>query len=185
MENSTFLIGENIILRPLMEDDILGNYQNWLNNPDIVAYNSHGRFPLTVGDLRHYLTKVASSDSVIVLAIVFRPSGSHIGNISLQNINWVDRSVEIAFLLGEKDFWGKGIMHEAGSLLLNHAFETLNLNRVFCGTSSENVGMQKLAQKLGFELEGRRRECFFKHGRYIDILEYGLLKKEWCLLNKI
>jgi RimJ/RimL family protein N-acetyltransferase len=67
-------------------------------------------------------------------------------------------------------------MFEAGTLLINHAFKSLNLHRIYCGTSSDNIAMQKLAIKLGMAQEGLRKEAIYKNGNYSDILEYGLLK---------
>ena len=55
----------------------------------------------------------------------------------------------------------------------------MNLHRIYCGTSSENIPMQELALSVGMKKEGRRRQAAFKAGRYLDIIEYGLLKKEF------
>lgn len=175
MIKDLFLIGDSIILRILKEEDIEGNYAKWLNDPEITLYNSHGRFPMTIENLRDFVKSSYASKNSLVLAVCDKQSGIHIGNISLQSISWVDRSAEIAFLLGEKDYWGKGVMFEAAELIIKHAFEALNLHRIHCGTSSENIGMQKLAEKLGMSLEGVRKEALFKNGNYYDILEYGLL----------
>ncbi len=172
-----FLEGNSICLRPLMETDVLGNYSFWLNDAEIVQYNSHGRFPMTIPMLKAFVESSQQSRSAIILAIVDKESGMHIGNISLQAINWVDRNAEIAFLLGEKSFWGKGVMLEAGNLIIKHGFNTLNLHRIYCGTSSENLGMQKLAKKLGMNEEGIRKEAIYNNGVYHDIMEYGILKK--------
>jgi RimJ/RimL family protein N-acetyltransferase len=116
-----------------------------------------------------------NSKETLVLAIIEIKSEKHIGNISLQSINWIDRNAEIAFILGEKEFWSKGIMFEAGSLLIKHAFLSLNLHRVYCGTSSENIGMQKLAIKLGMKKEGERVDAIFNCGNYYSIFEYGII----------
>jgi ribosomal-protein-alanine N-acetyltransferase len=172
-----FLNGDSVFLRMLSEEDINGNYARWLNDAEVTMYNSHGRFPISVGKLQDFVQSVYESNTTLVLAVCDKTSGAHIGNISLQSISWIDRSAEIAFLLGEKDFWGKSVMHDAGKLLIKHAFEVLNLHRIHCGTSSENIGMQKLAGKLGMNLEGVRKEAFFKNGNYYDILEYGLLSR--------
>ncbi len=172
----TFLESERLILRPLNEGDLIGNYPKWLNNQQIVEFNSHGRFPKTVDSLKEFIFNSNKSNNSIVLAIVDKSSKSHIGNISLQSINWIDRNAEIAFLLGEKDFWGKGVMFDAGQLLIKHAFFSLNLHRVYCGTSSENISMQKLALKLGMKQEGVRKEAIFNKGNYFDIIEYGIIK---------
>lgn len=176
LSKDLFLEGDHIYLRPLNEKDIDGNYRYWLNDQEIVRFNSHGRFPMTPEKLKAFVQSAVTSDNTLVLAVIDKQSGEHIGNISLQGINWVDRNGEIAFLLGEKAYWGKGVMLEAGALLINHAFKTLNLHRIYCGTSSENSGMQKLAEKLGMIKEGIRKEAIYNNGTYHDIIEYGLLR---------
>lgn len=175
LDKEIFLRGESVNLRPLHEVDIDGNYAKWLNDPEITAYNSHGRFPMTVEKLKEFVRSTHSSNSSMVLALIDKESNEHIGNISLQGINWIDRNAEIAFLLGEKKFWGKGVMNEAGLLLIQHGFKALNLHRVYCGTSAMNLGMQKLAVKLGMQQEGVRKEALYKNGKYIDIIEYGII----------
>jgi ribosomal-protein-alanine N-acetyltransferase len=110
-----------------------------------------------------------------VLAVCDKQNDKHIGNISLQSISWVDRSAEIAFVLGEKEYWGKGVMLEAGKMILDHGFNMLNLHRIHCGTTSDNQGMQKLAEKLGMEKEGVRKEALFNNGKFHDVIEYGIM----------
>jgi ribosomal-protein-alanine N-acetyltransferase len=177
LNKDLFINGEKIYLRALKEADIEGNYRFWLNDPEVVRYNSHGRFPHTPEKLLHYIKSVLPSDTDLVLAVIEKESGRHIGNISLQKINWIDRNAEIAFLLGEKNFQGRGIMSEAGRLMIRHGFNALNLHRIYCSTSSENTGMRKLAEKLGLLAEGLRKEAIFKNGKYSDIVEYGILNK--------
>lgn len=173
----TPLIGDNkIFLRALTKSDIDGDYLDWFNDQVVVKHNSHGRFPMTREKLEAYVTGAQANPSLLVLAVVLRQSEKHVGNISLQNINWIDRSAEIAFVLGDANHKGKGIMFRAGSLLIQHAFNQLNLHRVYCGTLDTNIGMIKLAAKLGMQEEGRRREAVYKNGCYVDVVDYGLIK---------
>lgn len=176
LNKDIFLTGEHIYLRILNEKDVGGNYSKWFNDPEVTTYNSHGRFPMTADTLKEYVYNSYKSNSALVLAVVNKESDEHIGNISLQNINWIDKNAEIAFILGEKIFWGKGVMYEAGELLLKHGFETLNLHRIYCGTSSENIGMQKLAVKLGMVKEGINKEALFKNGKYHDVILYAKIR---------
>jgi|TARA_B110001452_G_scaffold261454_1_gene260264 RimJ/RimL family protein N-acetyltransferase len=182
MENKTlqtniFLDGENIYLRPLNENDLKGNYFSWLNDQVVLAHSSNGRFPHSIHTLNNYVKSSKISNDLIVLAIMHKKSETHIGNISLQSINWIDRNAEIAFLLGDKSFWSKGVMTEAGELLIKHAFQKLNLHRVCCGTSSSNKSMQNLAIKLGMKKEGVRKDAIFNSGKYHDIYEYGVINQ--------
>lgn len=174
-----FLEGKRIGLRDLRDSDVDGNYASWLNDKEVCEFNSHHRFYCTRKQLYEYVEAVNSSKDVIVFAIIEKEKNIHIGNISLQQIDYINRNAEIAFLLGDKDYWGKGYASEAARLLIEHALYQLGLERIYFGTSVENVRMQSLGERLGFKKEGIRRQALFKNNHFCDILEYGLLKKEW------
>jgi [ribosomal protein S5]-alanine N-acetyltransferase len=174
-----FLIGEKIYLRPLEESDLSLDYLSWLNDSEVCAGNSHAVFPYSEESMASYFKSVNESKDNIVFAIVSKDTDQHIGNAALQSINWVNRSGEFAILVGNKDYWGKGIGYEVCKLLLKHGFQMLNLNRIYCGTFSTNYGMQKIAEKLGMEKEGIRKQAVFKDNQYLDVIEYGILKQNY------
>lgn len=182
--NRVFIDGERLYLRILQKEDIQGNYIHWFDDEEVCRYNSHHRFPMSEGKATSYVESINSSQSSLVLAMVEKQYNAHIGNISLQGINYFSRSAEFAIILGEKDFWGKGYSKEAGRLIIEHAFDNLGLNRIYCGTTEDNLGMQKLALSLSFKQEGVRRKAEYKNGKYLDIVEYGLLKEECAWYDK-
>lgn len=177
-----FLIGDKIYLRGLCRGDLEGSHIQWMNDNEVCKYNSHHTFPYCIDDAESYIKNISNDKSAIKLAVVLKEDDLHIGNISLQNINYINRNAELAILLGEKDYWGKGYSKEATLLLIKHGFMAMNLYRVYCATSSNNIPMQKLAIYLGMTEEGRRREAMFKNGKHIDIVEYGILRDEF--INK-
>ena len=179
MKKRIFIEGTNVYLRPLDEEDIMNNYIHWFDDNDACKMNSHHKFPYSKKMLIDYVESVGSSNSELVLAIIEKNNDIHIGNISLQYINYINRNAEFAIFMGEKSYWGRGYSTEAGRLLIEHGFKSLNLYKVYCATYSENIGMIKLAENLGFSQEGVRKEQEFKNGKYIDVLEYGLLKSNW------
>jgi RimJ/RimL family protein N-acetyltransferase len=77
-----------------------------------------------------------------------------------------------------KDRQGKGIATEASRLIIEHGFKALNLRRVYCGTLDTNEGFKKLSSKLNFVEEGRRKEAVWKDGKFVDVIEYGLLRSD-------
>lgn len=174
-----FLEGPRIGLRPLRKSDITGNYGNWLNDSVVCQYNGHYRWPYSENKLESYVDIIDGNPSILVLAIEEKETQTHIGNISLQSIDFVSQCAEIAFLIGERTYWRKGVGKEAGGLLIAHGFQELNLRRLYLGTSSRNVGMQRLALSLGFQKEGIRRQAMYKHGEFVDVVEFGLLINEW------
>ncbi|MBI1952741.1 MAG: GNAT family N-acetyltransferase [Candidatus Omnitrophica bacterium] len=174
-----FLQTKRVLLRSLTEADCDGAYLNWLNDPEVCRHNGHHLFPYRPEDAVRYVKKMLASPNDLVLAVTLTDGGRHIGNISLQNIDWVNRLAEFAILIGEKDCWGKGYSKEAARLLLDHGFRSLNLHRIHCGTSASNMPMRGLAAHLGMREEGRRRQALFKQNSYLDLLEYGLLREEF------
>ncbi len=174
-----FLESKRVGLRVLCEDDVNGNYRFWLNDGLVCKYNSHHKFPATIEDLRAYIKRGYQDKSMIVLAIVFKDNSEHIGNVALQDIDYISRCAEFAMLLGQQSYWRQGIGKEVGQLIIDHGFIELGLNRINLGASAENIGTQKLAENLGFIKEGVRRKMLYKNGKFNDIIEYGLLRSDW------
>jgi len=176
--NNPLLKSKNIYLRALSPEDANGNYPSWLNDEKISTYNSHYTFGYTKEQALEYINSSIGSRTNLILAITDIESNRHIGNVALQNINWINRSAEFAILIGEKDFASKGIGKEAMGLILEHGFSALNLHRIYCGTPVTNDAMRALAKKFNMREEGLRKEAFYKNGAYFDIIEYGLLRGE-------
>lgn len=173
-----FLEGKQIFLRPLLDSDAYGKYPYWLNDPVVCAGNRHAIWPYSSSQALEYIRESQNKRDELILAIVTKADNMHIGNCSLRNINQSVHMAEVAILLGEKEYWGKGIGREAVALLIRHAFNTLNLNRVYFSTPASNIGMCKIGDALGMSREGLRRKAFYKNGKYEDIVEYGLLRDD-------
>jgi len=175
----SFLVGHRIALRALRPADVKGPYLHWLNDADVCRGNLHHVYPYSVEAAMAYVRTSSETQQHLILAITLRKDGRHIGNIALQNINAISRSAEFGILIGDKKVWGKGFGREAGRLLCNHGFSSLNLHRIACGTFEDNAAMRSLALSLGMKEEGRRRQAVFKQGRYVDMIEYGVLRAEY------
>lgn len=177
----TFLQSDRLFLRPLRESDIQGPYLDWLNDAEVCQGNSHHVYPYTESRAKAYVDYSENTKDALILAVVLKEEGIHIGNIAIQNIHWIYRTGEFAILLGDKRFWGKGFGQEAGHLILSHAFSEMNLSRIGCATFGNNEGMCRLALALGMKQEGVRRQAAFKGNGYLDIIEFGILKSEFKL----
>jgi RimJ/RimL family protein N-acetyltransferase len=169
------LDSERIYLKPLSLEELEGGYVNWLNDPEVCKYNSHGAVVYTRDMATKFIQSLKDDPSREVWATYLKDGNIHIGNISLQCIDKKNNSAEIAYLFGEKRYWGKGYAYEASKLLMKRAFSDLRLHRLYFGTHCENVAMQKLGEKLGFQREGILSEAQFKNGKYNDVVIYGLV----------
>lgn len=170
-------LSESYFVRPLEEADVLGAYPTWFQDQDVCRYNSHGKFFHPLEYYREYVAATAQ-ERRIVWAVCHRQDG-HVGNVSLQDIATINRTAEFAIILGDKRHWGKGLGCLAGRALLEHGFRIIDLHRVYCSTAATNIGMRKLALRLGMIEEGTRRQHLLLDGSRVDVVEYGILRDEY------
>lgn len=175
-----FIIGQKLYLRNLTTEDAEGIYPYWFNDPEVCKYNSHYKFPYTKEKALDYIQYANSAQNALILGVVDKTNDRHIGNVSLQGIDFINRNAEFAIIIGDKDYWGKGFATEAATLLIAHGFRELNLHRIYCGTSVKNIGMQKLAEKISMKQEGVRRQAILTDGFLVDLIEYGILRDEFA-----
>ena len=76
-----FLVGENIYLRTITEDDLNENYREWFNDEEVCRYNSHHRFPNYDENMRDYYESVIKSRTNLILAMCDKKTDQHIGSV--------------------------------------------------------------------------------------------------------
>lgn len=169
------LESERLYFKKLSLKELDGNYVSWLNDWEVCKFNSHGEIEYTEKMAVDFINSLANNSSKMVYAVYLKENDTHIGNISLQEIDLKNKNAEIAYLFGEKQYWCQGYAKEASKILINFAFNEMNLHRLHFGTHIENIPMQRLGESLGFKKEGIRTEAQFKNGEYNDIVIYGLI----------
>lgn len=100
--------------------------------------------------------------------------GRMIGAAGFAGIDWVARSTNIGYWLGE-EHQGRGLMTRAVRALVDHAFGELGLHRVEIKAAEGNRRSRAIPERLGFEQEGILREAECVDDRYMDLVVYGLL----------
>ena len=160
------------------------NYYNWFCDPATTLFNSHGLFPKSKEEMEDFLDALdKKNNNNIHYAIISttKDSDIHVGNASIQSINWINRSAEIAIVIGEKDYRGIRLGEKVCRLLIQHGFEKLNLNRIWTGTAATNIAMNKVAEKIGMKLEGTFKQGMFLHGEFIEINCYAILANNFFI----
>ncbi|MCF7871898.1 GNAT family N-acetyltransferase [Candidatus Woesearchaeota archaeon] len=100
--------------------------------------------------------------------------GEFAGSISIHHIV-PNHKCAITYNL-DKKYRGRGIVSEAVKLITNYAFKKYKLVRIEAGLRAYNIASKKVLEKNGFELEGIRKKCTKKDGRYYDDLSYAKVK---------
>jgi [ribosomal protein S5]-alanine N-acetyltransferase len=101
-----------------------------------------------------------------------------LGACGLNDLEAAHRKAQIGFWL-LPEHWGKGYIPEAAEAVLKYGFAQMDLNRIEAIVEGGNNQSAKVLQKLGFTCEGRLREREIKNGRFIDLLYFGLLRRDY------
>ncbi len=78
-------------------------------------------------------------------------------------------SYELAYRLFDHGTHGKGVMTEALGLMVDYLFATHPVNRLEVVIAPENVASIRVAEKCGFQHEGRARGAFRLRGVARDV----------------
>lgn len=173
-QNNLQLNGDKVYLRPLGNADISEQYLRWLNDEQINQYSERRGKNYTLKDLHNYIDEANTSFNLLQLGIFISQDSSHVGNISLRITNIGARVAEVATLIGETDYWGRGIIVDAAKTLIHFAFQKIKLRKITLGNYSLNRASTFKSKQLGATLEGRFRESALINGEYVDTLEFGL-----------
>lgn len=125
------------------------------------------------------MQNVINQNKDVKLAICTIKDNKYIGNVYLTNIDHINRKAVSHILIGNKEFWNGGYGTEAMRLLLDYAFNHRNLRRIEALVLDDNIGSQKMHEKLGYKRDGLLRESVYKDGRYKSQIVYSLLKYEY------
>lgn len=179
-----------INLREMKLKDI-DSYYKW-NLPHNKHYEFDGPYykKITIDELDAQVSKI--KDRLIIEEPAFSmrqfivdEDDNLIGSVGKyyksKETNWL----EIGITIYDPKNWGKGIGKEALKLWINKVFEDHpELVRLGLSTWSGNIGMMKLAEKLGLKLEARYVNARIVNGEYFDSVSYGILKKDWMEKNE-
>ena len=179
---SSFLIGENIYLKPTERTD-LEHFQKWTNDSEVRKLIGEVT-PMNEKDLDAYYERLTQDKSRIWFTIVLKKDNRIIGETGLLRMFHLWRNTDLSIILGEKDTWGKGYGTEAIMLLLDYAFGYLNFHRVSIGVVGFNNKALKFYEKIGFKKEGIQRDGYYYDHKYHDFVMMSILENEFRALYK-
>lgn len=184
MDDEKFIEGKIVYLRaPNIQKDVWeGEWHSWFNDPEVTKYLTHGIFPVSREQQAKFVEEQLGNRSTLLLSIIDQRNSKHIGVISLKSIDLINKTAEIAIVIGKTKLPGAAL--EAMALMTQHAFERLNLQRLYAG---QHEGLWKWVNSLeliGYKIEGYRKNAGMRNGSYDTVLtaitseDYFQIKKK-------
>lgn len=161
-------------LRRLSEKDL---HQTFVmrNDPEIYKWCRQWA-PLHESNHVSWLAAQAKDKSMEMFAIE-RDDGCFVGVCGLTSIDHINSRAEFSLYIA-RNFQKCGYGEKALRLLFDIGFFKLNLNRIWGETFAGNPAL-KLFKRLGMQVEGIRKEFYYRDGSYIDCYLISLSRREY------
>jgi RimJ/RimL family protein N-acetyltransferase len=101
-----------------------------------------------------------------------------IGYFRTSNYSEINKSIYVGADI-HPDFWGKGYGFDSYSKFIPYLFNDYGINKISLEVLSTNLRAINLYKKIGFKIEGIKREEILKNNKFIDSIIMSILKKEY------
>ena len=171
------LTTENYILTSADPANLPEEMVSWYSDPEVMRF-MNDPMDLTPAQLEKYYTSY-NNKGRFALVITERRSKTPIGVFKIY-IEHADSQGMTSVLIGNKEYWGKGIVLEIRERVLNFLFSAFRLNKVCGYVRGRNFPALFNYQKQHFIKEGvRKQHVRNKEGGFDDVVEFAMMRDDW------
>jgi len=166
-------------LRSATPADATDRWLSWAKDPAVIGPLNMPARAMRREELAGHIASVDNYTRYLV-GIFDRTSGIQIGFFMI-DVDLLHRCATFNVAIGDKNWWGKGVVNEARAALLDHFFETRGIEKA-CGMPlARNFPALLNYKTQGWRHEGTLRgQCLsLTDGSRLDQYQFGLLRKEW------
>ena len=142
---------KRLILRRFVESDAEAMFQNWASSAENlthVTWDPNPDVEVTRNSIRNWVASY-TNPNYYKWAICLKENPEQvIGDISIVEIDEIDSSCEIGYILG-KNYWGRGMMTEALKAVLDFCFTQADFQKVRARYASLNPASGRVMEKAG------------------------------------
>ncbi len=174
------MVGERVYLRPLEPDDadLLATFEAQETDTQIFIGGRIPHSPIAIRKLFSDAFNTLPPDTV-AFAVCLNEDDTLIGQMGITGIDWVHRHGETFSHLAPGKYRGRGYGTEAKHLLLEYAFEHIDLHVLTSWVFEQNERSAGALAKQGYKPAGRMKADGIKAGVYYDDLVFDLLRDDW------
>lgn len=140
-----------IILKKLNQTD-WPYFAKWWRDKELTDLTSGDHTPMADEEIKKQIREMANDKSAHHWMICV--DGKIVGHINLNRID--NKKAEMQIVIGEKEYWGKGIGEQAGTQVIQEA-KNLSFNKIYIEVRPENSRAISLYENLGFQNLGLKK----------------------------
>lgn len=162
-----------VYLKPISEDDA-DLIVAWRNSESVKKYFIYQGEFTHEGQLSWIRNRV-NTGKVIQFIIIEKTTDKPIGSVFIRDIDPNHNKGEYGIFIGEDEYRGCGYGSEAAELIIDHAFNTAGLHRLYLRVLADNKRAVASYKKVGFVQEGLLKDDVCINGEYRDIIWMAMI----------
>jgi [ribosomal protein S5]-alanine N-acetyltransferase len=171
---------QRFALRSLKPSDGSERWMSWLRDPDVMGPLNAPARAWTSQELRGH---IASADNAqrYLIGIFDAASQTQIGFFMI-DVDLFQRRATLNVVVGEKSWWGKGVVNETRAALLDEFFQHRGIDKAVGMPLARNFPAVFNYKAQGWRHEGTLRgHCVsVSGGARLDQYQFGLSKDDWA-----
>src|SRR5688572_16210869 len=143
-----------LFLRKLTHEDVTETYLNWFRSNEVTNFLEVDGKSLTKKAVTDYIDEGNHTGNYAMYAICLKDNNKHIGNLKVGPINKKHKIADLVCVIGDQNYWGKGLATESIKLGNSLAFEEYGIRNLHGQIFADNIGSIKAYCKAGWIIEG-------------------------------
>lgn len=164
-----------LTLRPILLTDAEAIFE-YAKNPNVSQYTlwePHISVSDSIDYIKDYVFNYYEQGVPEPFGITLKDEPSKlIGTVGCFWVSKKAKCMEIAYAISE-DYWGKGLVAEASSAVIDYCFNEFKLKRIQARCKSVNKPSARVMEKIGMTYEGTLKSAVFHREKYWDMHYYG------------
>jgi len=159
--------GQPLRLVPTREHH-LESVIRWFADPEVTRYLSL-RYPVSAeGELTWY-SDIATNPHCVIWSVEVGPETAavHIGQCGIHDIAPIERTAETGIVIGEREWWGRGVATRLMRTRARWAFDELNMTALLTKIFLPNEASRRACERVGYREYGRKPYARFMNGEYV------------------
>lgn len=157
---------ERLYLRKITVDDVTDEYLSWFADDRVTEFLEVKN--LTRQCVIEYIEMGEKTKKHFMYAICYKENDKHIGNLKIGPIYWKARISDLVVVIGDTEYWGKGLATEAIRAGNQIAFDVYDFRKLTGGMYESNIGSIKCYTKAGWVIEGRLKGHYLLNDNVMD-----------------
>lgn len=124
------------------------------------------------------LVERSNDDPQAFGVFVLEVDGGRAGTIEFERVNQRSRIAALGGLALHPSYRGRGVADEAARLVQRHLIRELGFHRLQLEVYAFNERALAHAERTGFVREGVRRKAYWRDGRWVDGVLFGLVEED-------